>query len=67
MGKVSFLGQNSQPQIPTDQSTPVKNTTPIESNILPELTKKEWFSILTAVFFILFIGCLLYTSDAADD
>jgi hypothetical protein len=52
MGKVSF--NNPQPA-PTPAPTTV---TPqqVKSNLLPELTRKEWVSVLTAVFIVLSVG-----------
>jgi len=60
MGKVSL----SIPQpAPVTPSTPIKTpqsipVTPIQvkSNLLPELTRKEWISVLTAVFIVLSVG-----------
>jgi hypothetical protein len=45
MGKVSL----SIPQ-------PVKTPIQVKSNLLPELTRKEWISVLTAVFIVLSVG-----------
>jgi hypothetical protein len=45
MGKVSL----SIPQ-------PVKTPIQVKSNLLPELTRKEWMSVLTAVFIVLSVG-----------
>ena len=47
MGKVS-LGSKTQEQIITEQQ--------VKSKLLPELTKKEWTSVLTAAFIVLLIG-----------
>ena len=47
MGKVS-LGSKVQEQTVTEQQ--------VKSKLLPELTKKEWTSVLTAVFIILLVG-----------
>ncbi len=47
MGKVS-LGSKVQEQTVTEQQ--------VKSKLLPELTKKEWTSVLTAVFIVLLIG-----------
>jgi hypothetical protein len=47
MGKVSL--NISQP-------APVTPSTPVKSNLLPELTRKEWISVLTAVFIVLSVG-----------
>jgi len=53
MGKVSL--NISQPT-PTTQSTPVKTPQQVKSNLFPELTRKEWISVLTAVFIVFSIG-----------
>jgi len=45
MGKVSL----SIPQ-------PVKTPIQVKSNLLPELTRKEWISVLTAVFIVFLVG-----------
>ena len=45
MGKVSL----SIPQ-------PVKTPIQVKSNLLPELSRKEWISVLTAVFIVLSVG-----------
>ncbi len=47
MGKVS-LGSKVQEQTVTEQQ--------VKSKLLSELTKKEWTSVLTAVFIVLLIG-----------
>jgi hypothetical protein len=47
MGKVS-LGSKVQEQTVTEQQ--------VKSKLLPELTKKEWTSVLTAAFIVLLIG-----------
>jgi hypothetical protein len=47
MGKVSLSGK-VQEQIVTDQQD--------KSKLLPQLTKKEWSAVLTAVFIILLVG-----------
>ena len=47
MGKVSLSGQ-VQEQIVTEQQD--------KSKLLPELTKKEWTAVLTAVFIVLLVG-----------
>jgi len=53
MGKVSL----SIPQpAPVTPSTPVKTPIQVKSNLLPELTRKEWISVLTAVFIVLSVG-----------
>ena len=53
MGKVSL--NISQP-VPVTPSTPVKTPIQVKSNLLPELTRKEWISVLTAVFIVLSVG-----------
>ena len=53
MGKVSL--NISQPA-PVTSSTPVKTPIQVKSNLLPELTRKEWISVLTAVFIVLSVG-----------
>lgn len=45
MGKVSL----SIPQ-------PVKTPIQVKSNLLPELTRKEWIAVLTAVFIVFSVG-----------
>jgi len=53
MGKISL----SIPQpAPVTPSTPVKTPIQVKSNLLPELTRKEWISVLTAVFIVLSVG-----------
>jgi hypothetical protein len=47
MGKISLTGK-VQEQIVTDQQD--------KSKLLPQLTKKEWTAVLTAVFIILLVG-----------
>lgn len=47
MGKVSLSGQ-VQEQIVTEQQD--------KSKLLPQLTKKEWTAVLTAVFIVLLVG-----------
>ena len=47
MGKVSLTGK-VQEQIVTEQQD--------KSKLLPQLTKKEWTAVLTAVFIILLVG-----------
>ena len=47
MGKVSLSGQ-VQEQIVTEQQS--------KSKLLPQLTKKEWTAVLTAVFIVLLVG-----------
>jgi len=53
MGKVSL--NISQPA-PVTPSTPIKTPIQVKSNLLPELTRKEWISVLTAVFIVLSVG-----------
>ena len=47
MGKISLSGK-SQEQVLIEQKT--------KSNLLPELTGKEWISVLTAVFIVFSVG-----------
>jgi len=47
MGKISLTGK-VQEQIVTEQQS--------QSKLLPQLTKKEWTAVLTAVFIILLVG-----------
>lgn len=47
MGKISLTGK-VQEQIVTEQQS--------QSKLLPQLTKKEWSAVLTAVFIILLVG-----------
>jgi hypothetical protein len=47
MGKIS-LGSKTQEQIIAEQRS--------QSKLLPQLTKKEWTAVLTAVFIILLVG-----------
>ena len=64
MGKVSLSISQPAPVTPstpikTPQSipvTPVKTPIQVKSNLLPELTRKEWISVLTAVFIVLSVG-----------
>ena len=64
MGKVSLSIPQPAPVTPstpikTPQSipvTPVKTPIQVKSNLLPELTRKEWISVLTAVFIVLLVG-----------
>ncbi|MEY3811644.1 MAG: hypothetical protein RIT11_733 [Pseudomonadota bacterium] len=64
MGKVSLNISQPAPVTPstpikTPQSipvTPVKTPIQVKSNLLPELTRKEWISVLTAVFIVLSVG-----------
>ena len=50
MGKVSLSIPQPAPV------TPVKTPIQVKSNLLPELTRKEWISVLTAVFIVLSVG-----------
>jgi hypothetical protein len=64
MGKVSLSIPQPAPVTPSTpikppQSipvTPVKTPIQVKSNLLPELTRKEWISVLTAVFIVLSVG-----------
>jgi hypothetical protein len=63
MGKISFNNPQPSPvtpstpiKTPTPQPTPVKTPIQVKSNLLPELTRKEWISVLTAVFIVLSVG-----------
>jgi len=64
MGKISLNNPQPAPVTPstpikTPQSipvTPVKTPIQVKSNLLPELTRKEWISVLTAVFIVLSVG-----------
>jgi hypothetical protein len=61
MGKVSLNIPEPKPVTPikTPQSipvTPVKTPIQVKSNLLPELTRKEWISVLTAAFIVLSVG-----------
>ena len=47
MGKIS-LGSKTQEQIIAEQRS--------QSKLLPQLTKKEWIAVLTAVFIVLLVG-----------
>jgi hypothetical protein len=53
MGKISL--NNPQPA-PVTPFTPVKTPHQVKSNLLPELTRKEWISVLTAVFIVFSVG-----------
>jgi hypothetical protein len=44
------------PVTPSTPSTPIKTPIQVKSNLLPELTRKEWISVLTAVFIVLLVG-----------
>ena len=61
MGKISLNIPEPKPvtSIKTPQPipvTPVKTPIQVKSNLLPELTRKEWISVLTAVFIVLSVG-----------
>jgi len=64
MGKISLNNPQPAPVTPstpikTPQSipvTPVKTPIQVKSNLLTELTRKEWISVLTAVFIVLSVG-----------
>ena len=64
MGKVSLNIPEPKPVTPiktpqpitVTSSTPVKTPIQVKSNLLPELTRKEWISVLTAVFIVLSVG-----------
>jgi len=67
MGKVSLSISQPAPVTPSTpiktpqpitvtSSTPVKTPIQVKSNLLPELTRKEWISVLTAVFIVLSVG-----------
>ena len=53
MGKVSL---NIPQPTPVTPVTPVKTPHQVKSNLLPELTRKEWISVLTAVFIVFSVG-----------
>ena len=56
MGKVSLNISQPTPVTPSTPVTPVKTQHQVKSNLLPELTRKEWISVLTAVFIVFSIG-----------
>lgn len=56
MGKVSLSAPQPTPVTPSTPVTPVKTPHQVKSNLLPELTRKEWISVLTAVFIVLLVG-----------
>jgi hypothetical protein len=56
MGKISFNNPQPAPVTPSTPSTPIKTPIQVKSNLLPELTRKEWISVLTAVFIVLSVG-----------
>ena len=56
MGKISFNNPQPEPVTPSTPSTPIKTPIQVKSNLLPELTRKEWISVLTAVFIVFSVG-----------
>ena len=56
MGKVSLSAPQPTPVTPSTPVTPVKTQHQVKSNLLPELTRKEWISVLTAVFIVFSVG-----------
>ena len=56
MGKVSLSVPQPTPVTPSTPVTPVKTQHQVKSNLLPELTRKEWISVLTAVFIVFSVG-----------
>ena len=56
MGKVSLNISQPTPVTPSTPVTPVKTQHQVKSNLLPELTRKEWISVLTAVFIVFSVG-----------
>jgi hypothetical protein len=53
MGKISLSGKPiEQPVV----EQPLKSNIQNKSNLLPELTKKEWIAVLTAVFIVFSVG-----------
>ena len=56
MGKVSLSAPQPTPVTPSTPVTPIKTPHQVKSNLLPELTRKEWISVLTAVFIVFSIG-----------
>ena len=56
MGKVSLNIPQPTPVTPSTPVTPVKTPHQVKSNLLPELTRKEWISVLTAVFIVFSVG-----------
>lgn len=56
MGKVSLNIPQPTPVTPSTPVTPVKTQHQVKSNLLPELTRKEWISVLTAVFIVFSVG-----------
>ena len=56
MGKVSLSAPQPTPVTPSTPVTPIKTPHQVNSNLLPELTRKEWISVLTAVFIVFSVG-----------
>ena len=56
MGKVSLSAPQPPPVTPSTNVTPIKTQHQVKSNLLPELTRKEWISVLTAVFIVFSVG-----------
>ena len=56
MGKVSLNISQPTPVTQSTPITPVKTPHQVKSNLLPELTRKEWISVLTAVFIVFSVG-----------
>ena len=56
MGKVSLNIPQPTTVTPSTPVTPVKTPHQVKSNLLPELTRKEWISVLTAVFIVFSVG-----------
>ena len=56
MGKVSLSVPQPTPVTPSTPVTPIKTQHQVKSNLLPELTRKEWISVLTAVFIVFSVG-----------
>ena len=56
MGKVSLSAPQPTPVTPSTPVTPIKTQHQVKSNLLPELTRKEWISVLTAVFIVFSVG-----------
>ena len=56
MGKVSLSAPQPTPVTPSTPVTPIKTPHQVKSNLLPELTRKEWIAVLTAVFIVFSVG-----------
>ena len=56
MGKVSLSAPQPTPVTPSTPVTPIKTQHQVKSNLLPDLTQKEWISVLTAVFIVFSVG-----------